>query len=413
MIMNPKKMIVDNISVRGYSHITADRECQDSSISWRTDHYCAAIVCDGHGGEKYIRSAVGSRLACEVGKEVIDRFMKVFTPSNTKQIDSDLEQLERAIVSGWYRAVKEEYERSPVTEDKRFDALEDSDKKSLGKNPVKAYGSTFIAAVKTDRYCFVLQLGDGNTVLFYTNGKSEIPQALEDENCAFNVTTSLCNSDAALSFRHMYKEYTKEETVSGITLTSDGVINCYKSEEGYISFMENVYFGFGEDGAEKAKEDLIPALNRLSERGSGDDLSVAIIRNPFLKDELKLIAQKKEKEEQGRILREAEQARMAEERARREAEQTSLKTGDDQSNAAKDAAATYNPHRVESEKIRLQQEEEAKRKQKLFRHASRQDEKVDAVTDPAVGSDITVHVKKSGLFGTIKQKFFPDQDKQK
>ena len=318
--LNSKTDFCDNISVRGYSHIKIDKECQDNSISWKEGKYCAIIVCDGHGGDKYIRSVVGSQLACEVGKDCISAFMDKFVPSTGKKIDNMLEQLERAIVSAWISAVESDYYASPVQEDPRFTDLGDSDKATLIKSPLKAYGSTFIAAVKTNEYSFILKLGDGNAVYFYTDGSCEIPEELNDENCQFNITTSLCNFDAALSFKHCFKTNVSEKTVSGITLTSDGIINCFRTEESFMSFMQNVYFGFGEDGCEKAKEELIPTLNHFSELGSGDDLSVAIIRIPFSSDEKALIEHKKEQEEYNRLKREAEQAKIAEEQARIAAE---------------------------------------------------------------------------------------------
>lgn len=61
-----KNRNVDHISIRGYSHLLSNKECQDSSISWRGKKYSAVIISDGHGGEKYFRSAKGS--------EIIDLF---------------------------------------------------------------------------------------------------------------------------------------------------------------------------------------------------------------------------------------------------------------------------------------------------------------------------------------------------
>ena len=305
---NRKKAFCDNISIQGYSHKKIDKECQDNSISWEGKGYCGIIVCDGHGGDKYIRSAIGSRLACEVGKENISKFMEKYDFANTSKIDSALDQLEKSIVSAWYSAVEADYSVDPVEEDERFTGLSDSDKESLEKNPIKAYGSTFIAAVKTNDFCFVLKLGDGNTIFFYSDGSNEMPEELDDEGCQFNITTSLCNNDAAISFHHCFRKFTKERAVTGIVLTSDGVINCYKTEENYISFMQNVYFGYGEDDVETAREDLRPALEKLSEKGSGDDLSVAIIRDPLTDKDAELIKQKQEAYEAEKKAKEEEKS---------------------------------------------------------------------------------------------------------
>ena len=323
--LNRTNDICDNISIRGYSHIKTDKECQDNSVSWQGTNYSGIIVCDGHGGDKYIRSSVGSSLACEIGKNNISLFMDKFEPDDARNIDTSLEQLERSIVSCWYSAVQSDYEAHPITEDERYQNLEDTDKTALVNNPVKAYGSTFIAAVKTDSYCFVLKLGDGNTVFMYSDGSSEMPEELVDDDCMFNITTSLCNNDAALSFKHCFRTITKENDITGIMLTSDGIINCYRSEEAYIGFMENAFYAYGEDETETAREELSGVLDRLSEKGSGDDLSLAIIRMPISENEKERYKIRLEKQETERIKREAQKALEEAERIKREAEEAKKK----------------------------------------------------------------------------------------
>lgn len=71
-----KKRNVDHISIQGYSHLLSNKERQDSSVSWRAKKYSAVIISDGHGGEKYFRSAKGSGIACEIGKELISSFIE-------------------------------------------------------------------------------------------------------------------------------------------------------------------------------------------------------------------------------------------------------------------------------------------------------------------------------------------------
>ena len=302
-IFSKNKAFCDSISIQGFSHKKINKECQDYSVSWVGKDYCGIIVCDGHGGDKYIRSDIGSRLACEIGKKNISTFMEKFVFSDSLKIDSALEQLEKSIVSGWYQAVETDYSINPITDDERFSVLSDSEQGSLVKNPVKAYGSTFIASVKTKDFCFVLKLGDGNAIFFYSDGSNEMPKELDDEDCQFNITTSLCNNDALLSFHHCFRKFSPEKNITGIMLTSDGVINCYKTKESYVSFMQNIYFGYGEDGVELARKDLLPVLEKLSEKGSGDDLSVAIIRDPISDEELEFIAKKRETFEEKRKMK--------------------------------------------------------------------------------------------------------------
>ena len=271
----------DNISIRGYSHILADKECQDFSISWGTREYSAIIVCDGHGGEKYIRSSVGSKIACEVGKTAIDDFMRSIKKTDCDYIKSQLPNLERFIVQKWRENVTEHFENNPFDLYARYMALSDSDRQALDKNPVKAYGSTFIAAVLTDNLYFIIKLGDGNVNVIHSDGTIDSPQELTDDQLQFNVTTSLCQSNAFDEFKHTVKAFDRKSSVRSVVLTTDGIINCFQSVEAYRSLIKNIFDAYNEARNEieisKARKELESALNEFSQKGSGDDLSVAIM----------------------------------------------------------------------------------------------------------------------------------------
>lgn len=341
-----KNYIIDNISIRGFSHIQANKECQDNSLSWQTDSYAAVIVCDGHGGEKYIRSADGSAIACEMGKRAIDEFMqnvyskKTFSNNYVSDLSSNnsdklLSQLERSIIHSWNEEVINNYTEMPLNTDERWESLSDNDKKSLERNSVKAYGTTFIASVITKDFCFVIKLGDGNANLILKDMTVFSPEELADDLLQFNVTTSMCNSDADVMFRHYFCNISSEneKSVVGTLLSSDGVINCFRAEEAYCSFVENVYYAYGEESIENAKSELEGVLNVFSERGSGDDLSIAIIRSEMTEEEKTQLKAKREQEaierEKKRIEKEkaeAEQLRLEAEKAKAEAEKEKAET---------------------------------------------------------------------------------------
>ena len=273
--------ITDNISIRGYSHILDNKECQDSSISWSTKKYGAAIVCDGHGGEKYFRSAIGSKFACQIGKEAIEVFMDSIERLDKFNIDDKLENLERYIIQSWRTAVDEHLQNNPFEDDEKYQSLSDESKKGLESSPIKAYGSTFIAAVMAINFYFILKLGDGNANIIYFDDTIEFPKDLEDDQLQFNQTTSLCQSNAIAEFKHTFFRNINKKAFKGIILTTDGIINCFNSVKSYHSLIKNIYEGFSNitdpDVYMKEKEDLESSLHELSQRGSGDDLSVGII----------------------------------------------------------------------------------------------------------------------------------------
>lgn len=279
--MNDNK--VANISVRGYSHVLGEKECQDNSISWQEKQYDAVIVCDGHGGDKYFRSAIGSRFACEAGKKMISAFMNYVLNNDETRINWDalLSQLEISVINEWNELVRQHFSDNPFESDARFESLKEEDKRSVCSSYVKAYGSTFIAAVLTDKYLFALKLGDGNVCVSNRRNKAclldKIRRELSDEQLQFNLTTSLCNSDAAKSFKHCLIPANKANRINGVLLSSDGVINSFTTEEAYVAFVENVFKGFQDQKLKDAKQELADFLPELSKKGSGDDLSIAII----------------------------------------------------------------------------------------------------------------------------------------
>ena len=50
------RMQAFHLSSQGASHIKKNKECQDASDSYYGENCAIAIVCDGHGGDDYVRS---------------------------------------------------------------------------------------------------------------------------------------------------------------------------------------------------------------------------------------------------------------------------------------------------------------------------------------------------------------------
>lgn len=207
-------------------------------------------------------------------------FRREFYTQNGER-EKMLSQLERSIIQHWHERVAADLADHPLDTDDRYRALEDGDRAALVISPVKAYGATFIAAVLTDSCFFVLKLGDGNACLLTRDLHAQLmnhlfPQLVDDE-LQFNLTTSLCNSDADVAFKHCFCRLNDRRDVQGLILTTDGIINSYQSEQAYLGFIENIFAGYREQQRKDAHAELAEFLPRLSEKGSGDDLSVAIV----------------------------------------------------------------------------------------------------------------------------------------
>lgn len=262
----------------GASHAKSGKPCQDYSLSAYGEKYAVGIVCDGHGGDKYIRSEIGSKLATEICSEAIKSLfgnridnqaaMSKFQPNP----ETALQQLASFIIFKWREAVETHFTNQPFTPDE-FEHLSDKDKVSLNKPDgwVSAYGTTLIAAVRTPNFWFGLHIGDGKCVVV-TETDEYLQPIPWDDKCFLNATTSLCDEKALERFR-IY--FSAENLPKAIFVASDGVDDTFGADEALHGFYKSVLQLFSEKPFDEAKIELQSFLPGLSAKGSQDDISIA------------------------------------------------------------------------------------------------------------------------------------------
>ncbi len=311
------RRIVFNVTKMGASHVKSGKPCQDYSISWQSEDktISIAIVCDGHGGDTYVRSDVGSKLAAKVALENIRDFVASVSPANFTDVagavtarpeheddifsnvskkkdshdltESELQQQQQnqaffaavndireqdelftrlfaSIYTQWLAEIEQDAKDNPFTEVE----------KSYLKNAklVKAYGSTLMAFVRTPLYWFAFHIGDGKLLCCDRNltWREPVPW---DCNCFLNMTTSLCNSNPIPAFRYAFSG--KGDFPSAVLMGSDGIDDSWGNMTNLQNFYSQILSVFNELGEEKTVQELEADLPVLSERGSRDDMSVA------------------------------------------------------------------------------------------------------------------------------------------
>lgn len=266
-----------NVTVQGASHIKKNKECQDASKSYSCEDYAVAVVCDGHGGDDYIRSAIGSEKASQIAMDHIGKFVTNIDCEKLKRrTECVLRTLEASIITAWNQEIGEHWKNHPITETEKGVLSEKAKRRFLTEENKfqSAYGTTLIAAVVTKKYWFCFQIGDGKCVWITEDSKFE--QLDLDERCFLNATTSLCDSDALDRFHYYYSEVVPAAVFVG----SDGVDDCFNTDEQLYSFYKAVSYSFAHEGTENmAQQELEEFLPRLSQKGSGDDISVAGVLN--------------------------------------------------------------------------------------------------------------------------------------
>ena len=231
------------LSVRGSSHIRENIARQDNTGT-DTDPagWAIAAVSDGHGGDDYFRSHIGSRFAVESAMNSIKECLteKKMVLDTLREGENAREKFFRrlasSILTGWrayvdcFEEVVKTYEPSPQAAVVEFDfgtltiqqqlpggedafvqdgislAWEEAwcaehEVKRSETRPERLYGCTLLVAVMAPEFCFSLQIGDGCCVSAYADGHTEMMIPVEEEHTT-NITDSLCEARALEKFKH-------------------------------------------------------------------------------------------------------------------------------------------------------------------------------------------------------------------
>lgn len=258
----------------GYSHIGSGKVCQDYSLYYQGDMFSVIVVSDGHGSSDFTRSDRGSKYACEVAVEAVTKSFREFSQDeleNEFHRDDVVTQLCKYILMRWNSLIDEDVRNNPFT-DEEVEKVSDKYKTRYlkGESVEHAYGCTLIIVVITKDFCLAIRNGDGQCVSVDRNGEFTTPIPWND-NCEFNVTTSLCDHDAINNFRYYYTA----NLPAGIFIGSDGVDDSYTSVEELYNLYRSVCMkalNEGEDSVTDYIEMLLPEITR---RGSTDDVSIA------------------------------------------------------------------------------------------------------------------------------------------
>lgn len=261
----------------GASHKKARKPCQDASVSVNKSDYILTAVCDGHGGDDYFRSERGSEFAvksvkyCLADRDILP--MLAFYADDEVKVDEMLVQLEKSIIAKWNDLVAEDYAEDPFT----MEELENVNPRirmsyALGEKIEYAYGTTMILNVVTDDFWFGIHIGDGKCVAVDHQGNFDHPIP-DDARCMLNLTTSICDRTAIYNMRHHFSK----KMPKALFISSDGVDNCFVSDEKLHDFYTMIMNSFADMSESFAILELLDYLPKLSQKGSGDDISLGII----------------------------------------------------------------------------------------------------------------------------------------
>ena len=290
----PSTPIVFAHSAKGRSHDKSGKPCQDSS---RCCHelgddgakYACIIVADGHGGDAYFRSDLGSKFAVDAAMEYLANreLHRALTNTCHQNDDASLVKSEKErerliqhqkerIIGRWNVSVKNHFESNPFSDNELSGIPAKYAERYRGNECIEhAYGTTLISVLWTDAFLLALQIGDGNCVIVDDRGVFSQPLP-EDEKCFLNMTTSICDTDAINSFHH----YFSQSHLCAAIIGTDGITDSFAGDKGLYKFYRLILASFSQnDNDSEESEKLADYLPRLSQKGSGDDVSIAMIAN--------------------------------------------------------------------------------------------------------------------------------------
>ena len=280
-----------------------------------------SLVCvsDGHGSSPHFWSDKGAEFAIQAAVELlaasIDKVLDAMDASEYKKANKNLA---KSYVKRWNRKCfeylcsveiddlkvksKELEERDPDIAKRYLDELHELKKLAkdyneiVSKNPMlteenqkeignlvtefsklslkEIFGCTSVVyfQAKDSPKWYAFKIGDSDLFVDFGDGFSK--PIKDDPKCFLNETTSLCNSKASDSFCFPEEQFLDKVTIS-IFASTDGVANSFSSEEYLSRFYGQIQFSFDEDGEFIGERDIKNYIPELSERGSGDDVSIA------------------------------------------------------------------------------------------------------------------------------------------
>lgn len=268
----------------GFSHISSKKPCQDYSIQFQNDVASVIVVSDGHGSSNFTRSDRGSRFACEVTLEAVNEFLRDL---NLNKLENDflrddvVTQLCKYILLRWNTRIEEDISNCPFTEEEVEKVADKYKARYLNGDAVEhAYGCTLIFGIITPDFFLAVRNGDGQCVTVNREGGFATPIPWND-NCEFNVTTSLCDQEAIENFRYYYST----NLPAAVFIGSDGVDDSYTSVEELYNLYRNVCLKALNDGVDGVADYVQQLLPEITKRGSTDDVSIAGLINPSILEE--------------------------------------------------------------------------------------------------------------------------------
>lgn len=222
-------------------------------------------VADGHGGARYRHSRLGSAMACRVALDLVAAHGAEWLSGAAVDLEPVWRSLQHSLpvrlVGLWQEQVRRHWHNQPGDAGDPFTPI--------------LYGSTLGLVLLSPSWWACTGLGDWDLVRIDRDGRTCLVSEEGDVGGRGEATCSLCLRDAAARFRSRTQIHRLQAGEPGFSLllSTDGIRKSCSTDSDYLTLARYlVECGRSVD----VSEPLAADLDRISQQGSGDDVSMAM-----------------------------------------------------------------------------------------------------------------------------------------
>lgn len=251
----------------GSVHLRDGLPLQDAVLTWSDGDQAVMAVADGHGHRLHFRSDTGAALAVVSAVEELRRLVPQLG-DDAAAAEEMVRSAAAAIVETWQAKVAHHREANPFSDVELADY-------GAAADPLRAYGTTLLAAAVAGDLMVFLQIGDGDSVVVDRHGTAS--RAVPDDPDLDGVhTSSLCQPDPLSALRLSVLDTRVEETVLAF-LCSDGFGSSRVDADGWWRQTGEQLVEFGRSRGLDWVDEQLPGWLEEPARVGGDDTTMAIL----------------------------------------------------------------------------------------------------------------------------------------
>ena len=248
-------------SVQGARHLQHNQTCQDACAIKMTEDIVVMALADGHGDKKHAHSDVGAKVAVDIACELLAEALV----NHRNQVGVSDRRLEQFLDGSLAKRIIWEWNQ-------RLNVQLHFSADGAWNEGLISYGTTLLAAAIAPEFAIFFQLGDGD-ILLLSEGEAAVIFE-QSEELYGTVTHSLCQPSSYHHARVHCCSFTLPPEL--VIMSTDGIRDSLQGDrEQYIRIAHWLSQQVEKKGWATFTDQLPSWLSSLSEKGNGDDVSLA------------------------------------------------------------------------------------------------------------------------------------------